>query len=113
MDKSSTEKMRIIIIGISILIFTIMLMGLTNYFRVMNRQRNIISKNLEEYQFYAAIIAEDADDVFWSKIIEEAMFYGEEKQICVEAFGQDLAVEFSKLEKIEMAIAAKVDAIIL
>ena len=90
-----------------------MLMGLTNYFRVMNRQRNIISKNLEEYQFYAAIIAEDADDVFWSKIIEEAMFYGEEKQICVEAFGQDLAVEFSKLEKIEMAIAAKVDAIIL
>ena len=70
----------------------------------------------QEYTDYArhyAFIADNLEDDFWQKLYQGAKERGEETNVYLECFGNSAAVKYSKKELLQMAIAAKVDGIVL
>lgn len=65
------------------------------------------------YEYHVAMISSAPSDVFWKSIYEEAKNKGKDLGIYVENFGADLSENYSTEEMLEMAIAAKVDGIIV
>lgn len=60
-----------------------------------------------------AFITDDIERSFWQKVYEGAKERGEETDVYLEAFGIGTAVEYTKEERMQMAIAAQVDGIVL
>ncbi|MCR5627738.1 MAG: substrate-binding domain-containing protein [Lachnospiraceae bacterium] len=60
-----------------------------------------------------AFICEDDSDQFYKAVYDAAKKEGAENGVYVEFFGKDLSEEYDKNERMEIAIAAKVDGIIL
>ncbi|MCP1102840.1 ribose transport system substrate-binding protein [Aequitasia blattaphilus] len=71
------------------------------------------SDTKEEYKYHIAMIVENKEDIFWKSVIEYAKKAGKEKGILVENFGGELRENYTKDELMDMAIAARVDGIIL
>ncbi|MEE0419187.1 MAG: substrate-binding domain-containing protein [Lachnospiraceae bacterium] len=67
----------------------------------------------ENYQYHCAYISENYDDPFWNSIYEGAKERGRELEIYVESYGSSLSLNYTLEEKMEMAIASQVDAIII
>lgn len=67
----------------------------------------------ESYQYYYAMITDDAKSSFWKSVYEGAYKRGMEDQIFVELFGENLETDFSKEDLLRIAIASKVDGIIV
>lgn len=65
------------------------------------------------YKYHVAMINDKSSDVFWDSVYAGAFGKGEELGIYVENFGEHLSEEYSSRELLEMAIAAKVDGIIM
>ena len=65
------------------------------------------------YQRHFVLICEDSSAGFWNTVLEGAKSEGEKKNVYIESFGEDLSVDYSLEQRMEMAIAAKVDGIIL
>lgn len=66
-----------------------------------------------EYIKHVAFISEDNQDSFWQDVYLSAKEEGMSKGYYVEAFGDNLSVDYSKNELFSIAIDADVDAIIL
>lgn len=80
------------------------------------RQRTIEVKDVDGQIYskhYAFITNLDDKSTMWKEAYEGALQYGKEHDIYVEWFGSDLVETYSKYEIMEMAIAAKVDGIIV
>lgn len=60
-----------------------------------------------------ALITDSDDDYFWDSVYKGALEKGQKNDIYVEKFGKDLPLENSVNDLLKMAIAAKVDGIIL
>lgn len=60
-----------------------------------------------------AFITDDSSDPFWNGIYQGAKQFGKSKGIYIEDFGADLSVSYTMNERVEMAIAAKVDGILM
>ncbi len=65
------------------------------------------------YQYHYAIISEEADAPFWDAVYEGAFDRGKEQDIFVEKIGSNLSVTYSLEELLQIAIASKVDGIII
>lgn len=67
----------------------------------------------KSYKYHVAMIGKNPSDDFWVSIYEGARKEGEEKNAYVENFGSELTTSYSVEERMRMAIAAKVDGIVL
>ncbi len=67
----------------------------------------------QEYDRHYAFITESYEDNFWKEVFCEARQYGESQNDYLEWMGNGLAIEYSKDELLEIAIASKVDGIIV
>lgn len=75
--------------------------------------------NYKEYDYHLAIISEEAiisdevDASFWDAIYKGALEKGKEQNAYVEEIGSNLSIEYSLQDLMRIAIASKVDGIIL
>ena len=67
----------------------------------------------KEYSRYYAMIVEDSDSAFWQAVYKGACQSAEENDACVELVGSNLAVEYSREERMHIAIESKADGIIV
>lgn len=67
----------------------------------------------QTYDYHIAMIVRDSSDVFWRSVYKAARAAGKEQGIYIENFGEELNEGYTTTELMEMAIAAKVDGIIL
>lgn len=91
----------------------IILIGMTFY---KNRIAGITSAetaNYHKYQYHYAIISEESDAPFWEDIYQGAMEKGEELDIYVEKTGNNLQASYHLDDLMRIAIASKVDGIII
>lgn len=70
-------------------------------------------KGSKYYQNHYAFITSDSQDVFFNSIYQAAKDEGEKKDDYIEYLGRDLAVDYSKTQLVDIAIASKVNGIIL
>lgn len=113
MDILKNHKKRIMIISIICLAFFAVL-TITNY---MLEEKLHIRENGEadttEYQGHIAMINVDSDDELWTSLYKGARTAGKKQGIYFENFGQSFAKDYSAAELLEMAVAAKVDGVIV
>jgi ribose transport system substrate-binding protein len=55
----------------------------------------------------------DEEDPFWDTVYDGAESWAEQHDACVERFGENLAVHYTRAQRMEMAIAAGADGILL
>ena len=67
----------------------------------------------QEYTNHYVMISEQADEPFWEAIYQGALDRGKEEDAYIEKLGSDLSVSYSIENLMEIAIASKVDGIIL
>lgn len=102
-----------IIIGFAVLVI---LAGLLVFNIRMGRQIKDIENSIDEgnvYGQHVAMIKGNSDDVFWTSVYEGAREAGAARDCYVENFGAELSEDYSTEELFEMAIAARVDGIIV
>jgi len=91
----------------------IILIGMMFY---KNRIAGIISAdtaNYHTYQYHYAIISEESDAPFWEAIYQGALEKGMEQDAYVEKMGDKLLSSYNLKDLMKIAIASKVDGIIL
>jgi ribose transport system substrate-binding protein len=114
--KKSGKKYRagFIAVASSILVgFVIIIIGMHYYnYRVADLGFTD-TKNYKEYQYHYAIISEEADVPFWEDLYEGALEAGEEQNIYVEKIGSNLSADYSLQDLMKIAIASKVNGIIV
>ena len=66
-----------------------------------------------KYDYHYAIITEEADSTFWEVLYEGAQELGKQQNVYVEKMGGNLSVTYSLQDLMNIAIASKVDGIIL
>lgn len=93
--------------------FIVIFIGMMFY---RNRIVKINAADTSGYQIYKehyAIISEEADAPFWEAIYQGALEKGKEQEVYVERIGSNLTVNYSLKDLMRIAIAAKVDGIII
>lgn len=98
-----------------ILVTAILTIMITIHFaleRKMNIEQAHITEN-DTYRYHIAMIGNNPSDDFWMRVYEEAKEAGGEVGCYVENFGMNLAGNYSVKNLLKMAIASKVDGIIL
>lgn len=67
----------------------------------------------KQYDYHYVIISEEADSTFWKAIYQGAMEKARKNNVYVEKIGSDLSIKYSLQDLMKIAIASKVDGIIL
>lgn len=115
-EKQPMAKNRILTIILSIalaVMFVATLVGLV-VFRMQISGSSADSLNeYKEYDRWYALITQDSDDTFWNSVYESMCIEGDATNAYIERFGANLPSDYSKQELMEIAIASKVDGIIL
>lgn len=75
--------------------------------------QEVSTESYEQFVRHYAFITNSVEDNFRSEIYEGARQFAEEEKIYLEWLGDGLAIDYSKEELLKMAIASKVDGIIL
>lgn len=78
-----------------------------------NTIRNDKEVQRQKYDAYYVMISSDRDLDFWKSVYEGAREAGDEQGIYVEMMGENLSNEYTDIELMEIAIASKVDGIIV
>ncbi|MDD6207274.1 MAG: substrate-binding domain-containing protein [Clostridiales bacterium] len=113
MSKKANGRTRAAYIG---LICVLLFIGLGSvvYLRFFIRGGNAPEESGKRvYKRHYVLICEDGSTGFWNSVLEGAREEGEKKDAYIENFGEDLSVHYSVEQRLEMAIAAKADGIIL
>jgi len=113
-EKNKTSR-KSLDIGL-ILIITMLLVAITALIFVFVKSKGVQNTQLslsEEYKYYYAMIVDDRDSDFYKMVYEGALEKAKEDGIYVELFGDNLSQDYSKEDLMELAIASKVDGIIL
>ena len=71
------------------------------------------SSRKEQFDKYYVLITDDRDSSFWQSVYKGAADFGLKRNVYVENLGEGLSADYSKTELMQMAIASKVDGIIL
>lgn len=106
------DKRMIFVILLVVMVLTVMIA--INY--ALERQISFKAGSASEndtYKYHIAMIGSDSSDEFWTSVYEGAKKAGIRQECYVENFGVDLSRAYSVQELLEMAIAAKVDGIML
>lgn len=112
--KNMKENGRRLFFALVLIVVVLAVMIMVN--RTLDRRMDFKEESLTEgdaYQYHIAMIGSSPTDEFWTSVYEGARRAGTRQECYVENFGADLAREYSSDELLEMAIAAKVDGIIL
>lgn len=110
----SLNNKSLVVVIITFAIMCILTVISIFYFNYQIMKTNKIQT--QEYQSYTehyAFITDDLYDSFWQEVYEGAQNKGEELNIKVERFGENIKNNYSKAELLRMAIASNVDGIIL
>ncbi len=91
----------------------LIVLGMTYYKYQISELGITETTEYQEYQYHYALISEEKDAEFWEAIYQGALEKGRLENAYVERFGKNLAVNYSVEELMEIAIATKVDGIIL
>lgn len=91
----------------------IILIGMTFYKYSVAELGIADTANYNTYQYHFAIISEEADAPFWEAIYQGALEKGKKKGVYVEKIGDRLSVSYSLQDLMQIAIASKVDGIIV
>jgi ABC-type sugar transport system, periplasmic component len=91
----------------------IIIIGMSYYnFRIAELKITDTS-NYKEYKYHYAIISEEADEPFWEAIYRGALEKGKEQKVYVEKTGDHLSSVYSLQDLMKIAIASRVDGIIV
>ncbi len=113
MKISDEGKRRIVFLVIICVVFLVILIGIDE---LLKRKLEIREKTqLDDtiYEKHIAMINEDPSEEFWRAIYKGAREEGEKLGIYIENLGEGLIDDYTTEELFEMAIASKVDGIIL
>jgi ribose transport system substrate-binding protein len=91
----------------------LIVLGMTYYKYQISELGITETTEYQEYRYHYALISEEKDSEFWEEIYQGALEKAKLENSYVERFGKNLAVSYSLEELMEIAIAAKVDGIIL
>jgi ribose transport system substrate-binding protein len=91
----------------------LIVLGMTYYKYQISELGITETTEYQEYKYHYALISEEKDSEFWEGIYQGALEKGKQENAYVERFGKNLAVSYSVEKLMEIAIAAKVDGIIL
>lgn len=83
---------------------------------LVNKRENVTGKtggSEETYSYHIAMIHSDLADVFWRSVYEAARAEGEREGVYIENFGTNLNEDYTTAQLLEMAVASRVDGIIL
>lgn len=100
-------------IALSVVLVISTIVSLNYIERSMDAVDSADSGNDIVYERHYAMIANDMEDDFWQKVYDGAYDKGNETGVYVEAFCTNTEVDYSMEERLKMAIAAKVDGIIV
>jgi len=105
----------ILIAIFSSIIVAVMITGLgMAYYQTKIRDMGLVDEQTNKsYAQHYALIAGDDDDYFWDSVYKGALEKGKNQDVYVERFGENLPLDYSVRELLKMAIAARVDGIIL
>lgn len=107
------KKNNILIIA-GLLVIAAVIVLLLRYWKLSGEHQRLMSENSAKiYQYHCVYITENNEDPFWNSIYEGAKEEGIAKDIYVENYGETLSLNYTLEEKLEMAIASGVDAIII
>ncbi len=70
-------------------------------------------KEYQRYQYHYVIISGESDEPFWDDVYEGALERGKEEDTYIEKIGSNLTIDYSPADLMEIAIASKVDGIII
>ena len=115
-EKNKTSRTRVIsIASISSLAVGIILivLGMTYYKYQISKLGITDTTDYKEYKYHYALISEEEDEEYWDEIYEGALQMGKENDAYVEEIGSNLSISYSLYDLMKIAIASKVDGIIL
>ncbi len=98
------------------LLFLLSIMFISMYVfknQITQATNEIKTKEPQDYDAYYVMIVEDTKSSFWNSVYEYTKVVGENNRIYVELMGTQLATEYSKADRMRIAIESKVDAIFL
>lgn len=95
--------------GMILLLLLIVLVVLCRWMKI----KKDIADDHRRYAYHIAMIGENSADVFWQSVYNGAASRGNECDIFVESFGSGLEDNYSAKELLKMAIASRVDGIIM
>ncbi len=81
--------------------------------QITQATNEIKTKEPKDYDAYYVMIVEDTKSSFWNSVYEYTKKIGENNNIYVELMGTQLATEYSKADRMRIAIESKVDGIFL
>ena len=114
MKEKNTQRLFMIGLAISTCILLLLtILGMIYFQKQIKKVTNDMEEETSKYQYHYAFIVCDDNKNFWNAVYEGAFSYGKESNVFVEMFGIDLYDAYTAEELMEMAIAAKVDGIIL
>ncbi|MDF2485018.1 MAG: substrate-binding protein [Herbinix sp.] len=112
----SIKKSRVIsIASVSSIAVGILLivLGMTYYKYQISELGITDTTQYQEYKYHYALISEEEDAEFWEAIYQGALEKGKEEDAYIERFGKNLSISYSLEDLMKIAIASKVDGIIL
>ena len=93
--------------------FLIIFIGMTLYRNRLADLGTIDNLKYNTYKHHYVLISEEADAPFWEAIYEGALDRGKEMEIYVERMGSSLPTAYPLKDLMKMAIASRVDGIII
>ena len=102
-----------ILAGIVLVLFFATVTGLFYYRKMIKDLGEVREEVFNEYPRLYAYIAEDPESKLSNRIYKEISEYAVENGCYVEMTGQNLSTEYSKADRLNIAISSKVDGIIL
>lgn len=106
-------KKRKIAIFLLVAVFILAPLGLLFYGCMIYSGTSKEIEQMKNYDRHYAMIVGDEDGVLWEAVYASAKEAGEKRGIYVERFGSNLAVNYDRLQLIQMATQASVDGIIV
>lgn len=114
--KSRRQIKNPIFAGIFICVIIALVVTLAGFwflrYRIMLPDAGIYEENTK-YRYHYAFIVENPKDVYWENVYEAAKEQGKKQNIYVERLGDNLPEEYSVEEYMQIAMAQKVDGILL
>lgn len=101
------------IISSAAVAFLIILFGMSFYKYQISKVGNADAVNHKIYKYHYAMLSEEGDDLFWDAVYQGALVKGKEQDAYIEKVGSNLSVSYSLYDLMQIAIASKVDGIII
>lgn len=112
--KQKIDNRQLVILAVIVFLLVVMMIISLIYIRKqVDRTNQVKIEEYKEYIRHYAFITDSLEDNFWNEVYDGAKVFGDNENVYLERFGEELDINYSKAELLKIAIAAKVDGIIL